>query len=380
MRIAYVVHDLADAAVARRVRMLCEGGAEVALAGFHRSSDPPATVAGVSPVSLGRTHDGAFTQRAMSVVRSRGAAAALAEQLGPVDAILARNLEALPLASTLRARLGGRARLVYEVLDIHRLLLGGGPAPRVLRTIEARLARDADALITSSPAFVESYFRPVSGVRCPITVVENTLLEPLPPEPPAPAAGPPWRIGVFGALRCRTSLDLLRDLARTLDGKIEVVVRGRPSPAVFPDGLAEVARWPFFEVGGPYVSPDDLGALYENVHFVWAIDFFEAGANSEWLLPNRLYEAGAFRRVPIAREGTATAALMREMGFGHVAGPDIAADLAPMFRAMTAERYARERDKVARVPRSRFLASKADCVRLVATIAGEPGEIERVAA
>ena len=36
MKIAYFVHDLSDAAVAKRVGMLRDAGAEVALFGFRR--------------------------------------------------------------------------------------------------------------------------------------------------------------------------------------------------------------------------------------------------------------------------------------------------------------------------------------------------------
>ena len=78
MRIGYFVHDLGDAAVARRVTMLQRGGAEVALAGFHRTATPPADVAGVAPIPLGHTADGKLAARAMSVVGRRMSAARIA--------------------------------------------------------------------------------------------------------------------------------------------------------------------------------------------------------------------------------------------------------------------------------------------------------------
>ena len=41
-RIGYLAHDLADPAIARRVRMFALGGADVALAGLLRGASPPA--------------------------------------------------------------------------------------------------------------------------------------------------------------------------------------------------------------------------------------------------------------------------------------------------------------------------------------------------
>src|SRR5665213_2052203 len=57
LRIAYFVHDLNDAAVAKRISMLRSAGAEVRLAGFRRTAEPVRDVAGIEPLNLGRTHD-----------------------------------------------------------------------------------------------------------------------------------------------------------------------------------------------------------------------------------------------------------------------------------------------------------------------------------
>ena len=52
----------------------------------------------------------------------------------------------------------------------------------------------------------------------------------------------------------------------------------------------------------PTATREDLAAIYGEVHFTWAIDFFEEGLNSSWLLPNRLYEGCRFGAVPIAMQ------------------------------------------------------------------------------
>jgi succinoglycan biosynthesis protein ExoL len=45
---------------------------------------------------------------------------------------------------------------------------------------------------------------------------------------------------------------------------------------------------------GAYRYPDALGAIYTSCDAVWAQDLWQAGANSDWLLPNRIYEASYF--------------------------------------------------------------------------------------
>src|SRR6188472_2158619 len=67
LRIAYFVHDLTDPAVARRIRMLQAGGADIGLLGFRRG-ETLARIEGVEPVDLGRTYDSRLIQRALKVV------------------------------------------------------------------------------------------------------------------------------------------------------------------------------------------------------------------------------------------------------------------------------------------------------------------------
>src|SRR5262245_61445387 len=71
MTITYLVHDLADPAVARRVAMLQRGGGDIDLFGFRRSTAAPDRVAGVKARDLGQTQDGRFIARILSVAKAR---------------------------------------------------------------------------------------------------------------------------------------------------------------------------------------------------------------------------------------------------------------------------------------------------------------------
>lgn len=378
--ILYLVHDLGDAATLRRVEMLQRGGADVVLAGFHRAAEPPAAVAGVKPLALGRTHDGRMMNRTLMVARARAAVPRIAPSLGRVDAILARNLEMLAIGVSMRERLGNHPPLAYELLDVHRLLLSPAVRGAALRYLEARLASHASLLVTSSPAFVDYYVTPLSGVRLPVHLAENKVFSETVAAPPPRPAGPPWRIGLFGALRDRRSVDLLKGVAARLGGRVEVVVRGRPSPAVFDDLPGELEKAPHVTFHGAYRAPDDLPAIYGDVHFVWAVDFYEAGQNSVWLRPNRLYEGGAFGAVPIVARGTETADFCTALGIGLPLEGDHAACLAEAMERMTAERYATLAARVAAVPRERFVAGRGECEALVRALLPREGAGGRLAA
>src|SRR5262249_14019083 len=193
------------------------------------------------------------------------------------------------------------AAVVYECLDVHRMLLSRGIEGYLLRLLENRLWREVNLLLTSSPAFAHNYFIP-RGFRPPIRLVENKVLMlngVSKPDPKRSISGPPWRIGWFGIIRCRRSLDTLCSLARRAAGKVEVIIRGRPTEVAFQSLDQLIAECPHVCFAGPYNYPADLPAIYADVHFSWAIDYYEHGQNSTWLLPNRIYEGSLYGTVPI---------------------------------------------------------------------------------
>jgi hypothetical protein len=373
LRIGYLVHNLADPAVGKRVRMLTALGDQVLPIGFHRDDRPVDEVAGIAAIDLGRTFDANFAQR-LAMVLKCGSCLGWAEPIRDCDVIIARNLEMLAVAVVARWRYNPRAGLVYECLDIHRLLLSDGIAGACMRAIERALLRNTNLLIVSSPAFLREYFEPVYGMhhaRSPeALLVENKLLPTSPVEPEVVPAdsrptGPPWRIGWFGMIRCRKSLDLLCEIAARHPGLLEVTIRGRPSRTEFADFDAQIARTPGVSFGGTY-RPAELASLYGNVHFNWAIDYFEEAANSRWLLPNRIYEGGAYGAVPIALAHTETARWLDGLGIGTRL--EDARALEEFLLRLTPAQYRALDQASAAAPRGAFLADRHDCARLLAAL------------
>lgn len=372
LRVLYLVHDLSDPAVRRRVLMLRAGGAEVVLAGFRRGENRLAGIEGVVPLDLGTTEDARFAQRLLAVV---GAAATLPRRLAGIarpDVILARNLEMLALASRAATQFGGGVPIAYECLDVHRLLLRRDMVGRGLRAAERRFGRNARLLVTSSPAFMENYFRPLSGIRAPMHLLENQVLEldgneMLPVR--TPPTGAPWRIGWFGAIRCRKSLDLLSAFTRKMEGRFEVVLRGRPAYSEFADFDGFIAREPFLRFEGPYRNPEDLAAIYGEVDFTWAIDFFEEGQNSRWLLPNRLYEGCRHGALPIVLGGTETARLALQRGVGIALADARPQTLLDRFAAFDGAAYGALYANLVKLGPRPWIVDRADCAAFVQRLA-----------
>src|SRR6266568_6950708 len=160
LKIAYLVHDLSDPAVHRRVRMLKAGSAQVVVIGFRRTAQRPRDVEGCQTVDLGETRDGAFIARIGSIASVAMRLERFDELLRGCQMVLARNLEMLFIAAKARRRHAPDATLVFECLDIHRLLLAENVSGQLLRSIESWLMRDVDLILTSSPRFVPEYFSP----------------------------------------------------------------------------------------------------------------------------------------------------------------------------------------------------------------------------
>lgn len=374
LSIIVLAHDVSDTAIAKRVLMLRRGGAQVTVAGFRRTTAPVPEVSGCPVLDFGQTYNAGFVHRLFSVLRMVVVLPRYGELFAKADVIWARNLEMLALAVRGRALVKkGPLAIIYEVLDIHRLLLRKDMVGRLFRQVEGWLSRRAAALVTSSPAFIDFYFKELSCVRLPVNLVENKILATEENKTkitacPREIMGPPWIIGWFGILRCRQSLLLLRELVLQSKGLVHVVLRGRPAPDQLGDMDDLLSDVPGMVFAGAYKNPDDLKELYQGVHFTWAIDRFEEGLNSSWLLPNRLYEGGAFGAVPIAEERVETGRFLKNLGIGVDVPEQALPFLLAFFRGLTPQAYEAMEKAVSAVPQDVWVFEPDACKKLVAYV------------
>ncbi|HEU4990679.1 MAG TPA: glycosyl transferase family 1 [Gemmatimonadaceae bacterium] len=392
-RVLLLAIDLSDPAVHRRVTMLKAGGAAVTVAGFRRSAEMNIEVSGCVTVDFGRTYNGRLWHRAWCVMRELVLLFWRRGLYAQQDAILARNLEMLAIGYFARAVSVPKPVLIYECLDLHKFMLRQDPIGASFRWLEGFFSRPAAALITSSPAFVANYFRPLSKVRSPVRIIENKVLalagqgeprnhhasatndsagvgEATPSLPYEIQPGPPWRIGWYGLIRCRRSLSVLSRLAEESNGLVEIMIRGRPWADQFPSFEAEIAQVPGIRYLGQYSNLKDLEELYSSVHFSWTVDFTEDNGNSALLLPNRLYEGGYYNCIPIAELRHETGRFLVRLGIGVVLNASSPDGLLKFFRELTAEQYESLRAAAGAVPKSTWAYAREDCVALVQSLDG----------
>lgn len=329
--IIYFGHNAKDAAVRRRAIAMQRAGFEVT--GIMPRRGSPAAVP-FTWIDLGQTHDNDYLQRIQSIFSGTDHTMTHRELLQSADLFVARNLDMLATALLVRKRLGAKTPVVYECLDVHHKLAGGSIPSRLLRLLEGRMVRACDLVVVSSPRFEEEHFRRYYKGKYQHLLVENRLIEGDAFGPRPQAFRPPKRghltLGWFGNLRCRRSLELLKSLARQFPNSLEIVLRGYPALPVIPDLEAEIADLPNMTYHGRYRAPEELGNIYGEVDAVWAGDWYEAGFNSVWLLPNRIYEGGYFGVPALAPAGTQTAQWLHDHHNGIIV-PDRVEDHLPQI-------------------------------------------------
>jgi len=367
-QIIFFGHDAHDAAVQRRIASFARAGASLTAFTMRRGAafDPP-----WANIDLGETRDADFAQRLAALARARAILARHKPQLAAADIFYARNLDMLLLATQAKKMSGARAKIVYECLDIHRFMTREDALGAAMRGLERRLLRASERVIISSPAFEREYFAKRHPGAYRAQLIENRMAPGFDYGPrPAPSARDKGAltIGWFGNLRCKRSLSLLLALAERFPDRVRLSLRGAPTKAEFADFEARVAGRANVRFGGRYRWPEDLAALYRGVDLVWAGDFHDAGANSKWLLPNRLYEGGYYGAPPFAPADSETGRWIEAHGFGFTLAEPLEEALPAFIEALTPARLAQARAELAAAPERVFLQDESEIPDLVASI------------
>lgn len=357
-------HDAHDPAVQRRIKAFEHAGADVQAFTMRRGA---AVEMPWRNVDLGETRDAAFAQRIATLWNARPLVRPHADTLRRADVIYARNLDMLALASWARRMSGSHARLVYECLDVHRFMTREDPIGAAMRSLERRLLTETALVVVSSPAFVREYFDQRHPGRVRSLLIENRLPWGFDygarPSADASREGP-LRIGWFGNLRCRRSLALLLALAGRFPERVSIVMRGAPARTELGDFEQSLAGRANVSFGGRYAWPSDLAALYGEVDLVWAGDFHDPGANSKWLLPNRLYEGGYYATPPIAPVDSETGRWIDAHGFGFTLAEPIEQTLPAFIETLDRTRIAAARARMLQAPNDVFLQPKDELNRV----------------
>ncbi len=376
-RIAVFAFDLTEASQIRRIKALRALGHDVSSISYRRGNmnadftpDWPDLPLGTQPNENLRRRFFGLGKAVLKVLRRP----AIFKQ---ADVIIARNADLLALASVLRILLRRQdTPLIYECLDIHSLFTRPGIIGRIARRAERALLNRTSMVIVSSPGFVRNYFHPVQGYDGPIALIENKLWFDGPPlarpKRPRPADGSPLVVGSVGSIRCQTSLDILCQTADRMGGDLKIALFGNVHRHALTDFDAQIARHPNVHYYGPYRYPGDLGQVYRACDLVWAQDLWQQGGNSDWLLPNRIYEASWFGCPSIAVHGTETGRRIETDGLGVTVSEPTADALTRTLGDLSKDKITAMSARILAKPDTAFRLTAADLAEALAPVLPAP--------
>lgn len=293
-------------------------------------------------IDLGHVDNHGFGNRFLKMFRGIKRVLAAPKTLKDADVIIARNFDLLFIAWVVRKLAGRKSTpLVYECLDIHGLFTRYGMVGRVMRRFERFLLARIQLLIVSSPGFIESYFLPIQKYSGPVSIIENKMWF----EPPAQkrikskrsktrADAKTLTLGWVGSIRCATSLDILLEAAGEMGPDLQIDIHGNIHRHVLGDFDKNIEGAENVAYHGAYTYPGDLDEIYASCDLVWAQDLWQRGANSDWLLPNRIYEASWFGCPSVAVAGTQTGKRVQTSGLGLTINAATAQELVKTLRPL----------------------------------------------
>lgn len=373
-RLFVFAFDLNEASQIRRVRSLIAAGHEVCTASFRRDNMNDGFVPDWPNIDLGQVKNQSFGRRMLKMAAAVRLVLKSPTELHRAEVIVARNFDLLFVAwaSRFLLRRGGTP-LVYECLDIHGLFTRAGLIGVIMRWSERRLLSRVQLLIVSSPGFVRNYFGSVQGYDGVVSVVENKLWFdtapiPRPSIPRSRAPDAPLSLGWVGSIRCRTSLNILTRVADNMGKTVSIEIHGNIHRHTLPDFDEVIGARANIHYHGPYFYPQDLATVYGGCDLVWAQDLWQRGANSDWLLPNRIYEASWFGCPSIAVADTETGRRVTEMGLGFTVSAPDPAELTAMLGALDRNRIAEKSGEILAIDGRRFRLCPEDISNALAPV------------
>ena len=365
--LACFAFERGDARVKKRVAALQAQGWRVNGYMFHRIRNKVDEPPFWENVELGITENRKYLRRVFLLALSLRILwqhrAALRE--ASVFYVVNTDNALLALAARWMARRPGEpAPMVLELADVQPTMLGQGLRGKVMRAVERFVLSRTALLVTTSPGFVRNYFTPLQKYTGPLFLLENKVYpsdgitaqpeaDPLTPPHRLPArGGRPWVIGLFGAFRCRHSIKLMRELAARFPDRLHFYLRGYPSGTDAAGMAALLEDVPNLEWGGAYQYPGDLADIYGRIDFNWTFDFADAGANSKWLLPNRIYEGGLSGCPALADASTQTGQWVTDHAAGWIFSEPIESSLATFLEKLTESEWLEKQATCAQLPKS----------------------------
>ena len=261
-----------------------------------------------------------------------------------IDVVYAWNFDIALLFILTKMFTKRQYKFVYEVADVKPILLSKSVWGKILRKFEQFILSNTDYLCVTSQDYITNYFNKYYSCQSKIHILENKVfpkinykiqndeLTELPDKSK-------WKIGLVGIFRCKTSLHLLTDLAKSLPSKVEIILAGKYERHA-EEAFNKLACLDNVNNIGEYRYPDSLLSIYSKIDIVWSADFSDPSDNSKWLLPNRIYEAGLFSVPQLCFSiNKAISNYIKSLNIGWVLEEANIESLLRFFVSLTDEKY-----------------------------------------
>lgn len=364
--VIFFAPDVTDVSTIKRADAFLDNGFHITVLGFRRTRynrdyDPRWPY-----IELGRTSDGNYFQRILALLRAFFILVETRRYVQRAARFYARNIDQLLLAILSRFLFRRDAAIIYEVLDIQPAFTGTSMRSRLLRLVERLCLARVSLLVVSSPAFVRNYYEPVQAYRGNWFLLENKLHASAVPaivagaETPAPVdrEGYKWVVNYVGLIRGQRTFDLITRLAEKFSGEILFRFHGILTTVDHQAFHDAVSRNENMRYCGDYLNPRDLALVYRDTDFVWALDLENADNNSRWLLPCRLYEAGALGLPCLAARDFEAGRKVEAMGAGWTFPEPYEETMAEFLASVTQAEVEEKRRHLATLPQSTFVAGE----------------------
>jgi succinoglycan biosynthesis protein ExoL len=382
-KVVFFGHNRKDAAIQRRIHSFLDAGIDVTGFMFRRDGEPKEPGPAWKNIDLGMVEHCQHAQRIFTLMRAIWRSVTHRSIIRKADIVYARNFDMLILAFvSLIFMYKDRPKVVYECLDVNQAMTKSGAAGATIRWFERVAMRHIDLLVVSSPGFINNYFVPMQHYHGPHALIENKIY--FPGEVVArpientlkDSTKGPLVIAWVGILRCQVSLDLLKQLAQSEGNKVLIRFHGLISDYVISDFEEQIEPFPNIVYKGPYEWPKGLTEAYSGVHLIWAQELHWSGFNSDWLLPNRIYEGSYFGALSLCVNGTETSKAVQNRGLGYVLPDSKSQTLIDFVRDLDRKEVLQKQKALLNRPISDFVASADEVKDLVERVlpfcGGEP--------
>ncbi len=183
-------------------------------------------------------------------------------------------------------------KIIWDISDINPRFLRGNVYSKTLRGIESFFLKRADRLILTSGRFYDYYYKYRINKK-DVFVVEN-LIQGEPSECKREPATDSLNVVYCGILRTDNLLNTLIETSYLCGARVTFNLWGIFDRNVKEDTIARIMNNPHIVFHGKY-RPAELSKVYDGMHITFGLVDISSNENEKWLLPNRFYQAGAYR-------------------------------------------------------------------------------------